>query len=418
MKPPRSARPLPRYVRRKALRSGAWAYFFEVPTWARKAGCTLENEALGTDYAAAVRRAEDVLLPQLDSWRTAGLSDMTPIGPQRGTFDWLLATYKAHRTFAELGRWTRMRHQIGFDLVAGYVLKDGRKVGTLPLTLLRADVVDAIYERLMVVEEKTADGQVIKRERRATANHAMKSCRRAWFVVARLHPDDVSGPNPFAKMGLKSKEKETPTATMEELRAFVAQADKEGRLSLGTAAWMAWEWAPREEDIFGTFDATHYRPKERPNAVRVIHAKTREEAWIPLTDEAGAPLYPELVARLDAMRAGRIAGLMIVRDWKERDKEAPSPWVTAAGDLTYMRHEVKRLIRAAGLRDELSFRSFRHGGITEAADADATDREIQAVTRHRSSKVLPRYAKRTMKQVSAVAKKRQHVRTKDTPLSE
>jgi hypothetical protein len=45
-------------------------------------------------------------------------------------------------------------------------------------------------------------------------------------------------------------------------------------------------------DIFGTFDAGHYRPKERSDAVRVVHAKTREEAWVPLVDDAGAPLYP------------------------------------------------------------------------------------------------------------------------------
>lgn len=418
MKAPRSARPLPRYVRRKALRSGQWAYFFEVPTWARKAGCRLSNEALGTDYGAAVRRAEDILLPHLDSWRTGGLSDMAPTGPLPGSLDWLIATYKAHRTFAELGRWTRKRHLIGFDLVAGHILKNGRTLGTMPLKEIETDVVDAVFDRILHVEEQDEAGNRIVRERRTTANHAMKTCRRAWFVVKRLHPREVPDVNPFSKMGLKSSEQETPTATIEELRAFVGMADSVGRASLGTAAWIAWEWAPREEDIFATLQAAHYRPKERPFAVRVIHAKTSEEAWIPLFDETGSALYPELMTRLDALRSTRIAGLMIVRDWKDKDLDAPAPWVTDSGDLTYMRHEVKRIIRAAGLRDELSFRSFRHGGITEAADADATDREIQAVTRHKSSKVLPRYAKRTMKQVSNVAEKRRRTRTKPAQLSE
>jgi hypothetical protein len=31
-----------------------------VPTWARKAGCPMNNEALGPDYDAAVARAENV----------------------------------------------------------------------------------------------------------------------------------------------------------------------------------------------------------------------------------------------------------------------------------------------------------------------------------------------------------------------
>jgi hypothetical protein len=57
MKPRRSAQPLPRYVIRKPMKSG-WGHFFNVPTWARKAGCPVKNEALGTDYDTPVRRAE------------------------------------------------------------------------------------------------------------------------------------------------------------------------------------------------------------------------------------------------------------------------------------------------------------------------------------------------------------------------
>lgn len=38
----------------------------------------------------------------------------------------------------------------------------------------------------------------------------------------------------------------------------------------------------------------------------------------------------------------------------------------------------KKIVRAANLRDELSFSSFRHGGFTEGADADLTDAELRA----------------------------------------
>jgi hypothetical protein len=176
--------------------------------------------------------------------------------------------------------------------------------------------------------------------------------------------------------------------------------------SLATAALIGWEWLQREIDIFDTFKVTHYRPKERPNSVRVVHEKTQEENWIPLLDErTGVPLYPELMAELDATKKTkktRIAGLMLRRDWGKQD-----PWPTRlkAGDveLSLMRHRVKDIIRAAGLRDELTFTSFRHGGFTEAADSDLTDAEMRAQGRH---KVLPRYAKRTMKQVAKGARKR------------
>src|SRR5262249_43956362 len=131
------------------------------------------------------------------------------------------------------------------------------------------------------------------------------------------------------------------------------------------AALIAWEWLQRERDIFASFDVTHYRPKERPNAVRVLHVKTNEENWIPLFDDGGVPLYPELMFELDALKRERIGGLILRRDWGER-----APWPTAgSGDLGLMSHKTKEIIRAAGLRDELTFTSFRHGGFTEAADA-------------------------------------------------
>jgi hypothetical protein len=57
-------------------------------------------------------------------------------------------------------------------------------------------------------------------------------------------------------------------------------------------------------------------------------------------------------------------------------------------------------MRTAGLRDELTLTSFRHGGFTNGADADLSDAELRAQGRHKSAKVLPTYAKRAMRQVA------------------
>src|SRR5262249_51929630 len=278
-------------------------------------------------------------------------------------------------------------------------------------------VIDALYEKLLVVKETDADGNVIERERRTTINDTMRSCRRAWNVVSRRNPGNVPLVNPFAGMGLQSSNRTTPTATFEELQSFRVKAIAMGVPSLATAALIAWEWLQRERDIFATFDVGHYRPKDRPHAVRVVHSKTGEENWVPLFDDKGVALYPELMAELDAIKRGRIGGLMLTRDWGER-----RPWPTWAtpedADLTHMRRRVKRIIRAAGLREDLSFTSFRHGGFTEAADADLTEFEIRAQGRHRSAKVLPRYAKRTMKQVAEGARKRRAGRQKGGDLAE
>ena len=106
------------------------------------------------------------------------------------------------------------------------------------------------------------------------------------------------------------------------------------------------------------------------------------------------------MAELDAIKRERIGGLMLRRDWGDQ-----APWPTWPRpddiDLTHMSRKVKEVIRSAGLPDALTFASFRHGGFTEAGDAELTDREIMAQGRHKAPKVLKHYVKRTMKQVAA-----------------
>ena len=409
----RSALPLPRYTERKPL--GGWGYFFHAPSWARKAGCPLQNEPLGTDYETAVARAETVLLPAFDAWRTGGASEAPTLAIAAvGTLDWMFTEYRTDRRYTKLDGKTKRNHENGFKLVGGHVLKDGRRLGQVRVTTITTAVTDALYEKLLIVTDK--EGNAIG-ERRTTVNHAMKSCRRAWNIVARRHPGKLPLMNPFAQMGLRSSDRETPTATFEELKIFRTKAVEMGLPSLATAALIGWEWLQRETDIFATFSVLHYRPKEHPNMVRVVDEKTKNESWIPLVDDAGVALYPELMAELDAIKRDRIGGLMLCRDWGDR-----GPWPTwpkpDQPDFTHVSRKVKEVIRAAGLRDELSFTSFRHGGFTEGGDAELTDREMLAQGRHTTVKVLPKYTKRTTRQIMNGAKKRRASRTKGGLLSE
>jgi hypothetical protein len=118
------------------------------------------------------------------------------------------------------------------------------------------------------------------------------------------------------------------------------------------------------------------------------------------------------MAELDTIKRGRIGGLMLCRDWGDR-----GPWPTwpkpDEPDFTHLSRKAKEVIRAADLRDELSFTSFRHGGLTEGGDAELTDREMLAVGRHTTVKVL-----RTTRQIMNGAKKRRASRTKGGQLSE
>ena len=419
MKPPRSALPLPRYVERKPLKNGGWSYFFHVPSWAKKAGCTVQSAPLGTNYEQAIERAERVFLPAFDEWRTGGTGPATsPAIAAFGTLDWVFAEYRADRRYTKLDPKSKRNHEVGFKLIGGYVLKDGKRLGEKRLAAIDTALTDDLYEKLLILKTTDADGNEIERERRTTVNHAMKSCRRAWNVCARRNPGKLPLVNPFAQMGLRSSDRETPTATLDELLAFRAKAVELKLPSLATAALIGWEWLQRETDIFATFDVSHYRPKEQPDMVRIIDQKTRAESWIPLfDDDAGVPIYPELMAELDAIKRERIGGLMLCRDWGNR-----GPWPTwpkpDQPDFTHLSRKVKEVIRAAGLRDELSFTSFRHGGFTEGGDAELTDREMLAQGRHTTVKVLPKYVKRTTRQIISGTKKRRASRTKGRQLSE
>jgi hypothetical protein len=149
MSPHRCALPLPRYVLRKPLKNGAWGYFFNLPMWARTAGCPVTNEPLGTDYKTAVERAETVLLPAFDEWRGIGKAEApTPIAAA-GTLDWLFAEYRADRRFTKLGARTKRNHEVGFRLVGGHRMKDGRRLGQVRLTEISTAAIDMLYEKLL-----------------------------------------------------------------------------------------------------------------------------------------------------------------------------------------------------------------------------------------------------------------------------
>jgi hypothetical protein len=64
----------PDYMEAKAS-SGVLRYYWNAPSWARKRGCPITSEPLGTDYGAAKARCDIFLNPTFDIWRTDGATD-------------------------------------------------------------------------------------------------------------------------------------------------------------------------------------------------------------------------------------------------------------------------------------------------------------------------------------------------------
>jgi len=396
----------PKYMVSKALAGGRAAYYWQPPTWARERGCPVSSEAVGTDFAHAKGRCDEVLNPQFDAWRKNETFCSRRIV---GTFDWIAEQYKASPKWRKLAAGTQADYDRCLRLVGDYRLKDNRRFGELSLRSITPGAADRIHEQLLMAG-------VGNRQR--TAKFAMDVCRRAWGVVYRSHPGTVPAQNPFSKMELSYRPQKTRAATLDELNSFVAKADEMGHRSIGTAALISFYWLQREEDIFLRLSWCHYRPPDAPNTVQILHNKTGESVGVPLYDQDGTPLWPDLVPRLDSEH--RVGTLLVMRDKLDRKKKVHLPWATSANNpVRHVQRIVAQIRDAAGLPTGITFTSFRHGGHTDAADAGLTDAQIRALSGHKTAAMISVYAKGTKDQRLAGARKRLEARrTKEGNLSE
>ena len=387
----------------KRLKSGVVRYYWDAPTWARRNGCPVTGEALGMDYAVAKQRCDEVLNPQFDAWRTHGELAATQGRPLPSSFDWMVEIYKTHPKYKKKPAKTRKSYDSVLSLVSKHALKDGRTFGSLSLSSITPGVTDRLFEKLKV----KGDGG----ERTRTAVLAMRVCQRAWNVAWRDKPGEVPAINPFAKMDLEYAAKPTRPVSHAELVKLVEAADKVGESSIGTAAMIAFYWLQREEDILTRLSWAHYRPVDAPHIARIFHHKTRQLVDLPLFDDDGTTLWPDLMERLDA--TARRGTLIVIRDKLDRRCKVHLPWKE-----DYFRHRVATIRAAAGINPAAKFMGLRHGGNTEGADADLTDAQLRALSGHRTANMAVIYARETMKQRRAGARKRLDARTKGGNLSE
>jgi hypothetical protein len=336
--------------------------------------------------SAAVLRAEQILLPAWDSWRTGGSDAKPGIGVMPGTLDWLFHEFRqtwnqgSLKRVGPLSAGQRRVHETGIKMICDYKLKDDTRLGSKFLKIIDRPFVVDLYAKLLVKIGKNGD----RTERRTTTNHAFKTARTAWNTVG---DKTKLPPNPFESLGLRESNKEREWAVFEELQIFHAKAIEMGFQSIATGALIGWEFLQRKDHIFTEFKVDHYRPRHMPDHIYIINAKTNIGAWEPLFDEDGNPMYEALMAELDAMKAKRpTGGLMLRRDTDGR------AWAGKNGSLSYLEHRIRDIITAAGLRPELSFTSFgRHGGATEAEHSNFTTAELMHKGQWSSTKAMKNY---------------------------
>jgi hypothetical protein len=102
-----------------------------------------------------------------------------------------------------------------------------------------------------------------------------------------------------------------------------------------------------------------------------------------------------------------------MRDRPDARRKVHLPW-----NEHHFRHRVAAIRDAAGIDQDVKFMGLRHGGNVEGAEAGLTDAQLRALSGHRTTAALLRYAQPTKQQRRAGARKRLLARTKKGDLSE
>jgi hypothetical protein len=145
---------LPRYVITKSLANGTTGFYFNIPTRYRKAGCTIPNEPLGNDYAAAcgvdgtAGRAA-ALNGLFDEWWKIKKGEPAESIARFGTVDWLFREFKASKRYRErVSQRTRQDYDGLMQLVIHLPTKRGDWVGQRPVKSISPLAADKIYEQV------------------------------------------------------------------------------------------------------------------------------------------------------------------------------------------------------------------------------------------------------------------------------
>ncbi len=371
----------------KRLKGGGAAYYWNARKKDIENGFTLHREALGTDYGAAIARAE-FLNAHLDAWRLGRAAEKSlTASPHYGTVDWWFEMYIRSPAYSKLNDRTKPSYRYQLRLLTDLETRTGGRVGDLPARAITPAAVDKIYEKL----RGGKDGTKLRR-----ANHTIDIAKKAWTVVQRTHPHQFFETNPFVGLTRYRSISTIKQATRAEAVALCNAIAAFGHPHLAAVPLICFEWLQRPENILaGHLCWTDYRPAERPTYVRIVHHKTGEIIWHPLEAE-GKLLYPELEAYLAGLE--RLAIPIVVTTGKRGSARPYS--------FSYAIRIAREARRKAGLAEHITMTACRHGGMTELGDAELTEQGVMSMSGHRTPDAARGYVKRTEAQRLAAARKR------------
>jgi len=387
---------LPRYVVIRKLAGGKSSFYFNLPEKLRQLKCPVNNEALGADYAAAVKRAE-TLNGMLDEWnqQRKGLPVGSGQAPRYGTVDWLFREYRISKAYTEkVAKRSRQNYEWAMQAVCDIVTRKGDRVGDRLVKTITPRAADKLYD-IFIIGTK---GQ----KRLRTGEKLTVLCRKAWKVVHRLYPDEfpTDVPNPWTGATMQTRVKQKKRAvTRDQVYTFAWGCIEEGEVEAAAVAVICFEWLQRPENVIaGHIKWNGYR-HQKPT-IRVEHHKTGEAVDHPLEevmpDGTLVKFYEdaeEIIAKLPRR------GIPMVLREIEEGKSKPFAFSS-------MQHIVQKMRKKIGLPSYFTFDACRHGGMTELEEAELTDGQGRALSAHRTQQSYTGYAKRTEKRVLSATRKR------------
>jgi len=423
----------PRYMKTRKLAGGRISYYWYAHERDIAEGFAIPGEALGEHFIPAAERAR-FLNAHLDAWRDGQSVPVEKQASERvGSIAWWHAQYFAHEAFTRLSPRSQDDYREVLTAIGDLTttLKNEEtaqpvRLKHLHVSTLTPAAVDKIYSRLR------KGGRVTRQ-----ADLAIDVARRAWKVVGRLHPgvflvpmpgaDGATIPmsiNPFHGVIRAKYERDTAIpATRAQALHFAAAATAAGHPALGLAALICFELHQRPEDVReGRICWTDYRPEDHPTKVRVFHHKTGKREWKPLETFIRSQdrkkverrlLYPELEAAIAALPKLGVALMMF--EPQRGPKLADGRRVARLYSESHAQHLVQRIRKDAGLPKHFTLEACRHGGMTELGDAELTEQEVMALSKHATPQAARLYVKRNERQeLSAATKRRDFVEGKRT----
>jgi hypothetical protein len=161
-------KPLPRFVIVKPLARRRVGFYFTVPTYYRKRGCTIPNEPLGSGYEAAcgedgVGGRAAALNGLFDEWRASLAGEPIESIARYGTVDWLFREYKSSNAYLEkVSKRSRPDYERTMLMVADTLTKNGDRIGSRLIQSITPRGADKIYEKIIIgAKGKRSDSEYL-----------------------------------------------------------------------------------------------------------------------------------------------------------------------------------------------------------------------------------------------------------------